>query len=238
MPSGTSPKLIQTAVAAAAVLLLAVAISVKAESPEETAEKLQARYATIDSMSFTFTQTTSGQVSGRPKTGRGNGIYAKTAENPLMRWNYLTPDTQVVISDGENISMYFEKLNQMIISSVDKAQADILFSFFAAEPLSLHFSILPPFLEMDLNDKPTAETADMQILQLQPLDQNSQIKSIHLWISEDSLIRRIELLDHFDTKTTINLANIEINTLDISDRQDLEKRFTFTPPPGTEIIRQ
>ena len=132
--------------------------------------------------------------------------------------------------------MYFEKLNQMIISEVDEAQTDILFSFFAAsEPLENHFKVLPPYLETDIS---AAQMPELETLRLEPLDKNSQIQQIHLWIGADSVIRRIELLDHFDTKTTINLSNINLNPLDISNRQDLEQRFSFTPPEGTEIIRQ
>ncbi len=211
-----------------------------AESPEILARMLQETYAAVDSISFSFSQTTSGPMTGRPKSGKGNGLYARTAEKPLMRWNYLAPDPQVVISDGRTISMYFEKLNQMIISEVDQAQTDILFSFFAAsEPLDKHFTILPPYLETDIStDQSSEELPEMQALRLEPLDKNSQIQNIHLWISDDLIIRRIDLLDHFDTKTTINLSNININPLDLTDRQDLADRFAFIPPEGTEIIRQ
>ena len=207
-----------------------------AEDPETLAQKLQDTYGDVDSMSFSFSQTTSGPMTGRPKSGKGNGLYARTADKPLMRWNYLSPDSQVVISDGRTISMYFEKLNQMIISEVDEAQTDILFSFFAAsEPLENHFKVLPPYLETDISAE---QMPELETLRLEPLDKNSQIQQIHLWIGADSIIRRIELLDHFDTKTTINLSNINLNPLDLSNRQDLEQRFSFTPPEGTEIIRQ
>ncbi len=206
------------------------------QSVEDLAERLQAAYRDISSMSFSFSQTTSGPMTGRPKTGTGKGIYAKTPEKPLMRWNYTSPDYQVVISDGETISMYFEKLNQMIIADVDRAQTDILLSFFsAAEPLDRFFTILPPHLETDLQEEPAPP---MQILQLQPLDTNSQIKTIHLWIGQDSLIRRIELVDHFDTRTTIDLNDIRVNPLDPGNQEDIARRFIFTPPEGTEIIRQ
>ena len=216
--------------------VLAAGGETRAQNPESLAQSLQDTYGGVNSMSFSFSQTTSGPMTGRPKSGKGNGLYARTADKPLMRWNYLTPDPQVVISDGRTISMYFEKLNQMIISEVDEAQTDILFSFFAAsEPLDRHFTILTPFLETDISE---ADLPEMQSLLLEPLDKNSQIRNIHLWIGEDSLIRRIDLLDHFDTKTTINLSNIVINPLDNVDRQNLEARFTFIPPEGTEIIRQ
>ncbi len=218
------------------VNLLVIRADTWAQDPEQLAAELQDNYSAVNSMSFSFSQTTSGPMTGRPKSGKGNGLYARTADKPLMRWNYLTPDPQVVISDGRTISMYFEKLNQMIISEVDEAQTDILFSFFAAsEPLENHFTILPPFLETDISE---ADLPEMQSLRLEPLDKNSQIKNIHLWIGENSIIRRIELLDHFDTKTTINFSNIETNPLDTAGQQELEKLFTFVPPEGTEIIRQ
>lgn len=199
------------------------------------AEQLQATYRDISSMSFSFSQTTSGPMTGRPKTGTGKGIYAKTHETPLIRWNYTSPDFQVVISDGQTISMYFEKLNQMIIADVDKAQTDILFSLFSAsEPLGRFFTVLPPHLETDLLE----DSVQQQILQLQPLDNSTQIKTIHVWVGQNSLIRRIELVDHFDTRTAIDLSNIRVNQLDLDNEEDIARRFIFTPPEGTEIIRQ
>ncbi|MEJ2134344.1 MAG: outer membrane lipoprotein carrier protein LolA [Desulfofustis sp.] len=183
--------------------LLAANDDSRAQNPEVLAQRLQATYTTIDSMSFSFSQTTSGPMTGRPKSGKGNGLYARTAEKPLMRW---------------------------------KAQTDILFSFFAAsEPLDRHFTILPVFVETDIAAE---DIPEMQSLQLEPLDKNSQIQTINLWIGGDSLIRRIDLLDHFDTKTTINLSNIVINPFAAKDQQDVEAQFTFIPPEGTEIIRQ
>lgn len=223
-------------IAGAARSISSAAIAAEAPSAEELAEQLQAAYHDIGSMSFSFSQKTSGPMTGRPKTGTGRGIYVKTAEKPLMRWNYASPDYQVVISDGETISMYFEKLNQLIITDVDKGQTDILFSFFtASEPLNKYFTILPPHLESDLQDEPSPP---MQILQLQPLDNDTQIKTIHVWIDQNTLIRRIELIDHFDTKTTIDFADIRIDPLDPGNQEDIAERFSFTPPEGTEIIRQ
>ncbi len=216
--------------------LLSYGADARAAAEHRLASQLQETYAAIDSMSFHFSQTTSGPMTGRPKSGKGTGLYARTPEKPLMRWNYLTPDPQVVISDGRTISMYFEKLNQMIISEVDAAQTDILFSFFAAsEPLDRHFTILPPFLETDITED---DLPEMQSLRLEPLDKNSQLKNIHLWIGDDSIIRRIDLLDHFDTRTTINLSDILINPFAGTDLEDLEQHFSFIPPEGTEIIRQ
>lgn len=207
------------------------------QSALEIAAKIQAKYAQIESLSFNFAQSTSGQMTGRPKIGEGTALLAKPGNKTLMRWNYLTPEHQVVISDGTTVSMYFEKLNQLIISSVDQARSDVLFSFFSGkEPLEDHFVVLPAELEMDIQT--ARDLADLQVIQLQPRNADTQIRTVHLWVGQDALIRRMELLDFFDTKTTISLSNIRLNVLDLSDQADLDRRFGFTPPEGTEIIRQ
>jgi len=154
-----------------------------------------------------------------------------------MRWNYNSPERQVLISDGNSISMYFEELNQMIIAPVDQGQADILFSFFAGRgPLENSFTILDsdPLLDDEITEPSTGVT----VIYLLPKDPNSQISTIQLYVTEDSLIRRIEFVDHFDTKTTINISNISIDPFQAKSRDEIEKIFSFSPPEGTEIIRQ
>lgn len=229
--------LLSTLLLLAVFFIPLVATCSDTQSPEQTAAKIQSTYSGIDSLSFTFSQTTSGQMSGRPKVGKGTGFFAKTDDQTLMRWNYLSPEYQVVISDGKTVSMYFEKLNQMIVSSVDKIRTDILFSFFTgAEPLDKHFIILAPELEMDIESVETV--MNLHSVQLQPKDQDSQVRTIHLWVNNEAIIKRIELLDYFDTKTTINLSNIEINPIDLANQAEIDERFSFVPPEGTEIIRQ
>ena len=51
------------------------------------------------------------QFSERVRQGSGSMIFLKPGH---MRWDYTAPDHQVLVSDGESITMYFEKNNQMI----------------------------------------------------------------------------------------------------------------------------
>ena len=63
------------------------------------------------------------------RQGSGSMIFLKPGH---MRWDYIAPDHQVLISDGESITMYFEKSNQMIISNArDYLQSDVTYSFFS-----------------------------------------------------------------------------------------------------------
>ena len=77
-----------------------------------------------------------------------------------------------------------------------------------------------------------------QVLKLVPMETQSQLSFVHLYITSDSMIRRIEITDHFDTLTTIDLDNLQIDTLTSLEREAINKLFSFSPPQGTEIIHQ
>jgi len=207
-----------------------------AESPEDTATRLQNRYDAIQSLTFDFVQDTRGQLSGRPKKGSGKAFFvkSKTKDNKpgKMRWNYSAPDTQILVSDGITFSMYFASLSQMIITPAATLQQDLTYSFFTGSGNLLEdFTILPP----DHVGHAQGQTA---IIKLIPKATQSQIASIHRWVTEDSLIRRIEILDHFDTLTVLNFSNLAVNTLDGDDVDLMNRLFHFTPPDDTEIIHQ
>ncbi len=208
-----------------------------AESPEAVAARLQERYDNIQSLSFDFIQETRGQLTGRPKKGRGQAFFVKDTDKDTiagkMRWNYSDPDRQVLVSDGKSFSMYFASLSQMIVTPAESLQQDLTYSFFTGTGNLLQdFTILAP--EHGLNTGQEQTT----IIQLTPKARQSQVASIHLWVTDDSLIQRIEILDQFDTITVLNFSSLKVNSLDTGDAALMKRLFHFTPPEGTEIIRQ
>lgn len=207
-----------------------------AESSEDVATRLQNRYDNIQSLTFDFIQDTRGQLSGRPKKGSGQAFFVKSSskdkQSGKMRWNYSAPDRQVLVSDGISFSMYFASLAQMIITPAEALQQDLTYSFFTGSGNLLEdFTILPP----DQGDNSQKQTTTIKLI---PKAKQSQVASIHLWVTDDSLIRRIEILDHFDTLTVLNFSNLAVNTLDRDDADLMKRLFSFTPPDGTEIIHQ
>ena len=207
-----------------------------AESPEEVATRLQKRYDQIHSFTFDFTQDTRGQLSGRPKKGSGQAFFIKTgngdSKSGKMRWNYMFPEKQVLVSDGITFTMYFASMAQMIITPASTLQQDLTYSFFTGSGnLLKDFTILAP-------EQFTSPQDQTNIIKLIPNSKQSQVAEIHLWVTDDSLIRRIEILDHFDTLTVLNFSNLLVNTLDRDDAELMKSLFHFTPPEGTEIINQ
>ncbi len=204
------------------------------EDPEDIAYRLQARYDKITSLTFNFTQNSSGDMTGRPRQGSGRATFVKLDGKRYMRWDYTSPDRQVLVSDGELFSMYFAELQQMIISPAETLEADLTYSFFTGKAtLKNDFHIYPADEEFQAESN-----AEFQVIQLIPKTAQSQVQDLHLWVTADSLIRRISIRDHFNTVTVLNLSHIEIDGLIDTPRRELLSFFSFVPPEGTEIIRQ
>jgi len=160
-------------------------------------------------------------------------MFFKRDGNSLMRWDYSSPDKQVLISDGTIFSMYFEDLKQMIVTPAEKLNSDLTYSFFTGKGnLKKDFYILPP------DEKTGSNTKEFQIIKLIPKQPQSQIQNIHAWITKSSLIRRLHIRDLFDTITVLNFSDIEVNSLVGTDEKMLQSLFSFIPPEDTEIIEQ
>lgn len=217
-----------------------------AETPEETARRLQQTYDQVKSLSFRFSQKSEGELSGRAQQGSGTAWFVKEKKGKgpagtvgKMRWDYTSPEKQILVSDGVNFSMYFAKLQQMIVSPAETMAADITYSFFTGTGnLLKDFVISPPNAEFSPKKEGKETTGQSVVIKLTPKEKQSQVSAIHLWVTSKSLIERIDILDHFDTRTTLELSDLAVNSLDTADRKAMDALFTFVPPEGTEIIYQ
>lgn len=203
------------------------------ESPEVTAARVQLRVDNLQSISFTFHQQTRGEMTGRPRKGSGKAVFFKKDGKSRMRWDYSSPDRQVLVSDGIVFSMYFDKLKQMTVVPAENLNKDITYSFFSGRGiLNNDFHILPP------NKDTGSNTEELKIIKLVPRQPHSQVQDIHVWITESSLIRRMSIRDLFGTITVLNFSDIQVDSLAETDEQTLRSLFSFTPPDDTEIIEQ
>lgn len=223
--------------------LLLTPLTCKAETPEDVAHRLQQRYDQIISLHFQFTQNTEGTLSGRSQEGSGEAFFVKKKKKGAggsavgrMRWDYTVPEKQVLVSDGENFSMYFAKQEQMIVSPAESMKSDITYVFFTGSgDLLRDFTIAAPNVEFS---DPAQLENGVSVIKVIPKESQSQVSEIHLWVTQDSLIQRMDILDHFDTRTSLHFSDIQIDTLPVHDAKAMEALFTFTPPAGTEIVHQ
>ncbi len=204
------------------------------EYPEDIAARLQTRYDTMQSLNFNFYQDIQGEMTGRPRQGSGRAVFLKNDGKARMRWDYVSPDQQVLISDGIVFSMYFANLKQLIISPAEQLDTDLTYSFFTGKGvLKRDFHIRPAN-----EDEQSSNEDEFKVIKVIPKIPQSQVQDIHLYVTSTSLIRRIKIRDHFGTVTVLNLSDIEVDTLMNGKKPDeIDALFTFVPPPGTEIIR-
>lgn len=196
----------------------------------EIVQKLQDTYERASNVTADFRQTTAMKFSPRVRGGSGTMIFSKPGR---MRWDYRTPDYQVLVSDGETISMYFAKNRQMIVSSAQEyLQSDVTYSFFAGTGNILQdFDIEAPDI--------ANSTENAFLIKLTPKSAHPHVATIHAWISHDTyLIKHLQIVDHFDTVTDLFFDNIRINTDRYDGRPITDDLFHFTPPADTEIIEQ
>lgn len=214
----------------AALLLLSVQAKAQTITALEVAKKLQITYEKAANLAAEFNQTTTMKFSSRVRRGSGTMVFSKPGR---MRWDYLTPDYQVLISDGDTISMYFEKNRQMIVSNAkDYLQSDVTYSFFAGSG-----NILKDF-EVSEPDIFT-QTDNSYLIKMTPKSVHPHVSSIHLWVTRDSfLITHMQIVDHFETVTDLFFGNIQINTDYYGSHEIGEDLFSFRPPADTEIIEQ
>ncbi|MCL7487774.1 MAG: outer membrane lipoprotein carrier protein LolA [Desulfobulbaceae bacterium] len=212
-------------------------------SPESLAIFLQDTYKSLTSLTFAFDQVT--RTGTRERRGRGEAVFYRfrppaedgpensiSATQSVMRWDYIEPDPQIIVSDGETLSIYTEKDKQLIRTPAKELESDITYAFFSGSR-----DLLDDFAAQDAEaDYLFSSGTDLQSLLLVPREPHNQIRDVRVWFDDKGIIHHLVITDHFDSLTELNFDNIRVNTLPPGNREALEEIITFTIPPGTEII--
>ena len=103
------------------------AAAVEENSLESQALALQSKYNSLTSLTFSFEQVTS--TGTRERKGRGEALFYRyqppfevgqkddnLVKQSVMRWNYTEPDPQIIVSDGQTLSIYTEKDKLIVMS--------------------------------------------------------------------------------------------------------------------------
>ena len=203
---------------------------------EQQLVRLQNHYRHLNSLSFTFSQLT--RTGLRTREGAGNAIFLRLQETGrpgIMRWNYTTPDPQVLLNDGEKLSIYSARDRQVIITSAAELNNDITYAFFSGtRNPSEDFTVNAPEKRYGF----ALPGTELKALRLIPREPHPQIRAVQIWFDSDLLIRRLVLEDHFDSITELTFSNIKTNTLDPADPEQVKAILRLDLPPDTEVITQ
>jgi outer membrane lipoprotein carrier protein len=207
------------------------------QQPAALVEQLQATYQRLHSLQFDFAQVT--DTNGRLKEGRGFATFYRTKKSEgkgfgVMRWDYVEPNRQIILNNGEELAIYTPQDKQLIVSPTQELEADITYAIFTGtKKLVDEFIITPPDPVFLLNDPPQ----DTQSVQLVPQKPHSQIKRVQLWMDAHHHLQRLLLEDHFGALTELTFTKIQFNELAPYDNKQEQKLLQLDLEPGTEVIR-
>lgn len=206
------------------LLLTATAWADDSSSLSEVAVKLQETYEQTRTIKADFHQKVS--VAGMSDRERAGGGKVRIKKPGLIRWDYEFPDKQVLVSDGEEFSLYLEEENQLIVTPAEQYLGeDVIYSFFNGSGNILEDFRVDPMPE-DMC------SADTYCLELTPKESHPQVETLYLWCDRESyMIKRLRIIDPLGGFTDLKFSNIVVNQ-PVSDSS-----FSFTPPPDTEVIR-
>ena len=141
-----------------------------------------------------------------------------------MRWEYLKPEAQIIVTDGVQLWMYRPEDNQVMLG-----QASTFFSEGKGAGFLSDIRLLRKDFEITLED---IRFGDYYNLKLVPLEKNWDIAFVHLLVSRDTFhIAQVYTYNAYDDVTRIELVNPQFNvSFD-------EAFFTFEIPKGADLLR-
>ena len=211
------------AVLAVVLAVVLTPVTGKALSASAVAKGLREKYAALDDLSAVFRQESKVVSLGRSRKKEGTIRFKKPGR---MRWDYISPDPQLIIADGEKLWYFRPGRNQVVVQELSRAFANQtpLFFLFGQGDLSTEFTWGEGDLAPDgkgnfvLALKPRVETPDL-------VDLTLEVRKT------DFSVFATVLQDAFGNVTRLEFSGEKENG-GLAD-----ELFTFDPPPGAEVVR-
>jgi outer membrane lipoprotein-sorting protein len=213
--------------------MLLLAVGAFAQTPSEkivTAAaffaQVSAQYGTVKDYEANLTITTGAKGESVQK----GKIYYKSPV--YMRIDFSIPAGQVVVTDGEKLTVYTPSPKTILVQRYDKKTGAQLAQMASSQALSflqqdylIAFESTPTYVPLEEGSKESV----MKLL-LKGANQSATYRQITLSISKDMMIRRMECETNGNGKLTLDYQNIRINQ-NIPDA-----RFDYDGPPDAAVI--
>lgn len=191
--------------------------------PLSLLEETAAFYEGVTRFCADFTQHLSVPLLGDERTGTGQMCQARPNKFAMR---FSDPEGDLVVVDGEWIWLYYPSLDPKQV--IRFAMAD------GAGAYDLHKEFLEdPATKYDVTYEALDEVAGHQThrLRLVPRARSSYEAAV-IWIDQqEPVLRQVRIEDENGTVRTITLERIDLDPIALDDDW-----FTFTPPPGAQVI--
>ncbi|MDA9762120.1 outer membrane lipoprotein carrier protein LolA [Desulfobacterales bacterium] len=141
-----------------------------------------------------------------------------------MRWEYLEPESQIIVTDGLQLWMYRPEDNQVMLG-----QASTFFSEGKGAGFLSDIRLLRKDFNITLED---IRFGDYYNLKLVPRETNWDIAYVHLLVSRATFrIAQVFTYNAYEDVTRIELVDPQFNEL------FEDGLFTFEIPKGVDVLR-
>ena len=194
-------------------LILSLVVSNFAYSLDH--ELLKKRLNSLSSMKATFSQVV--KDGGRVIQNNRGVLYLQRPGK--FRWVTSLPTKQVIISNGKNLWIYDEDLEQVTVKQLDHELQGTPALFLSGYDQKLTDDYVITYKKSNNKD----------MFRLTAKSDTSSYLSIELVYKKD-LLKVLSLKDKLGQTTVLKLYNIKV------DPKLSSKLFNFTAPPGVDIV--
>lgn len=183
-------------------------------------EKIEKRYAGSE-FSAAFEQQST--IAAMEITDNASGkLFVKRPGR--MRWEYLKPEVQIIISDGDDLWIYRPEDKQVMVGKAPSFFANGKGAAFLSDLKTLRTEFTVSLEKADAQGNP--------VLKLIPHEKTAELAEIHLTVSQNAhTIDQIVTLNSYGDETRIRIDNYRFN-------QDLDKKmFYFEVPSGVDVLQ-
>lgn len=199
-----------------ATLLMAPGGWAAAHDRSSAVEQMQHFLSRVHSLKADFTQVVMDPNLRKVKQSNGTLLIKRPNR---FRWDYATPNKEIIVADGKNVWMYDVELQQVTVKPLDgtlAASPAVLLS--GSNDVGENFKI-----------KDLGENGGMAWVQMTPKVKDTDFRDVRLGF-RNGMVAVMELKDALGNLTRITFEHVKLNPA-LSDDQ-----FRFTPPPGADVI--
>lgn len=184
---------------------------------------LEAAYGRLDDLKADFSQVSFNKSLNSTIPAKG-AVYLK--KGGKLRWEYVEPQKQEIVSDGKTLWVFTPSLNQVNTGPAPEALAGPAGSFLAGlGRLREHFAV------RFLNPAQPANADGHVVLDLTPKEPLPTMKRLILTLDPKTWeVRTAVVHDEFENTVTMRFTRMTLNA-GLPDRL-----FTFVAPPGVATV--
>lgn len=193
-------------------------------SPEarRVAERVQAFYDQTKTFRARFKQEYLVRAHNQKKTSEGTVVFEKPGK---MSFTYTEPNGNRVVSDGRTLKVYEKENAQMFEQPVDKSQYPAALAF-----LMGHGELQKAF-GLRVLDPAAMHFEGGYVLEGTPTAPTPSYQKVLLYVDGATYqVRRVLILDAQGNRNRFDFETPVVNT------PSTPGDFTFTPPPGTQVV--